>query len=488
MSYFYPRSFLSLLVLGFAVVTAPLVLALITSALSVNRLADQGEHAIREAVERTHASRTLLERLTDLERAARQYLVLGDDALIEQYARVRGRFLDTAQDLARRARTDGERERIATTIAEERGVFELLRAASPAGAGTPGPAGERILATFGRLAELARAGVADGDGIVEREIERMGDLAARAQTIVLWQLAAMVPLVLLVAAGFAFLIARPIREIDLGIRRLGHAELGAEIRVNGPADLRYLGEQLDWLRRRLLELEEQKNRFLGHVSHELKTPLTALREGTDLLSEGAAGPLNTGQRDIVRILRDNTLVLRRLIEDLLNLSAARALRANLVLREVAIRPLVERVAADQRMQIIAKRLTLLIDVTDRTFVADQDKLRIIIDNLLSNAIKFTPIGGTVRIGVGESSDDLVLTVADSGPGVAPQDRERIFEPFYQGRTPTDGPVKGSGLGLAIVREYAEAHGGRAELAAGSGPGARFEVRIPHVAAPAEVGA
>src|SRR4029077_20259370 len=118
------------------------------------------------------------------------------------------------------------------------------------------------------------------------------------------------------------LIARPIAQIDSAIRQLGSADFEHPIRVSGPADLQSLGERLDWLRRRLTELEAQKNRFLRHLSHDLKTPLAALREGTELLNDQVAGPLAPPQRQVVAIMRDNSVKLQPLIEELLGYQRA----------------------------------------------------------------------------------------------------------------------------------------------------------------------
>ena len=124
---------------------------------------------------------------------------------------------------------------------------------------------------------------------------------------------------------FAVLIARPIRQLDQAIRRMGTADFTHAIEVNGPQDLRYLGQRLEWLRSRLSELEQQQTRFLRHVSHELKTPLTAVREGAELLRDNVGGKLSPEQQDIVRIVRENTLSLQKLIEDLLTYHQTRAM-------------------------------------------------------------------------------------------------------------------------------------------------------------------
>ena len=155
---------------------------------------------------------------------------------------------------------------------------------------------QKAVGGFVGLTEHAGAITARSNELIDREVETMLATAARAQRIIFWQLLALIPVVVFLVIGFTIVIMRPIRQIDLGIRRMGSGELGVPVNVSGPEDLQYLGERLDWMRRRLLDLEQQKNRFLRHVSHELKTPLTAVREGAELLSEEVVGKLEPRQR------------------------------------------------------------------------------------------------------------------------------------------------------------------------------------------------
>jgi two-component system sensor histidine kinase GlrK len=127
---------------------------------------------------------------------------------------------------------------------------------------------------------------------------------------------------------------------------------------------------------------------------------------------------------------------------------------------------------------LAKGITLASKCEDVTLVADEEKLRIIIDNLLSNAVKFTPESGTIRLTLEEADGSAVLDVADSGPGIAPQERQRIFDAFYQGGAVPSGQVRGSGLGLSIVKELVTVHHGSVEVIEGALPGASFRVTLP----------
>ena len=339
---------------------------------------------------------------------------------------------------------------------------------------------QKAVQSFVGLAERAQAIDRRSNELIDREVENLRATARRAQRVTLWQLLALFPVVIFLVVGFTILITRPIRQIDDAIRRLGQADFAAPIQVGGPQDLQQLGERLDWMRRRLADLEEQKNRFLRHMSHELKTPLTALREGAELLSDEVVGKLAPEQREVAEILRHNSIELQKLIEDLLNYGASQFHKPFLDLAPVELRRVAHRVRDDQRLALLAKDLKLDVRVQDLNLSADSEKLRVMLDNLVSNAIKFSPSGGTIVLSAHAVGDDVEIDVADEGPGIAPEERERVFEPFYRGDHAADALVKGTGIGLSVVREYAQMHGGGVEVVS-DGPGARVRVRLPLVA-------
>jgi two-component system, NtrC family, sensor histidine kinase GlrK len=277
---------------------------------------------------------------------------------------------------------------------------------------------------------------------------------------------------------FTLLLARPIRQLDRVIAELGRGTFSRPIRVNGPSDLEALGGQLEWLRLRLLDLAQEKNKFLRHMSHELKTPLANIREGTELLMDGSVGALADDQREVTAILRENGMKLQRLIENLLSFSAWQAKSTGLEVSEFRLRPLVKTVLESQQLTLVSQRVRLDVKVEDVLLAADRAKLRLILDNLLSNAIKFTPRGGTIHIHASAQRAQLTLEVADSGPGIPLEERSRIFEAFYQGRTPQGGHVKGTGIGLSVVIEFVHAHAGTIEIVDGEYTGAHFRIRLP----------
>jgi len=470
---YYPRSFLGLLLLAFFLVAAPLIVAFYNAAVYVEQLAGQSQTAVSQAAQASRGSRLLVEQTTALERVVRQYLILDDEELINDYSRLRANFKANTSELSLQPLDEAQLSELNNTIDMEQTLYEqLIR--------KPATRQEKTALVGGYmvLSDLARNVLNTSNALIDREVESMRRTGERAQRILWLQLAATIPLGVLLAIGVTIFIARPIRQLDLAIRRLGAGEFEGDIHVVGPADLKYLGNRLDWLRQRLIELEQQKRLFLRHISHELKTPLTALREGSELLIEGTAGALSPGQREIVEILRQKSSQLQRLIEDLLNYHRVQETVGRLDLKEVRFDRVVEQALEDHRLVVQARRIRANLRLDPFTLHADEDKLRAVVANLVSNAIKYSPDEGMISLALRQQGDEAVLDIGDAGPGVPIEDREKIFDWFYQGEGAPRGRLRGSGLGLAIAREFVLAHGGRIEILQESGPGAHFRVTLP----------
>jgi two-component system sensor histidine kinase GlrK len=336
----------------------------------------------------------------------------------------------------------------------------------------------RSLNELDAMAVLARQLTDRSNQSTDAALAQLQDRTARARTALAWQAALLVPLIILAVVFLTWFVARPLRQIDRAISDLGRGDFSTAIEVKGPTDLERLGGQLEWLRLRLDELAEERSRFLRHMSHELKTPLANIREGTDLLLEGAVGQLETAQHEVATILRDNALRLQRLIENLLSYTAWQSQNSRMELSEFKIRPLIKQVLETQQLTLLSQRLRLEVKAEDLELTADRAKLRLILDNLLSNAIKYSPKGGTIYINARAEAEELVFEVADCGGGIAPAERERIFEAFYTGRSAPAGSLRGTGIGLSVVLEFVGAHGGKIEIVDGIYPGAHFRVRMP----------
>ncbi len=468
-----PKSIRRLLLVGFVLVVMPLMVALIHATYEVDRLVAQGQRALFATVRATQGSQLLLESITDMERNALQYKVLGDEALLEVYRENHQRFIDTTRKLAALNLSDLQHERLQMMIRVENGVSEVLER-------FPHDAEETANAVsgFGSLARDARKMLVDNRKLVEREVGTMETKGAEVQRSLVVQAMALVPGALIMAGIFTILITRPLRQMDKAIRRLGDGDFSKPAQIVGPRDLEQLGERLDWMRTRLLEVEQEKTRFLHHISHELKTPLTAIREGSELLSEEMVGHLNAQQTEIAAILRDNTLQLQKLIENLLNFNVASSQAFTLHIEPVALRSLIYNVLTEHKVAVLARQIVLDVSLQPVEIQGDRAKLGTVVDNLVSNAIKFSPEKGRLRVYLESRDGQAIIEVADSGPGIPEDERRRVFDAFYQGSNRANGHVRGTGLGLSIAREYAQAHGGYIEVIDGESAGACLRVVLP----------
>jgi two-component system sensor histidine kinase GlrK len=310
-------------------------------------------------------------------------------------------------------------------------------------------------------------------------LTRLQSTARDAQRISTWQFWAMVPGTIILVLIFTFLVSRPISQIDRAITQLGESGFSKPIQIKGPRDLERLGRQLDWLRVRLLELAQEKNKFLRHMSHELKTPLANIREGTELLLDGSVGDLDPAQREVADILRGNGLKLQQLIENLLSFSAWQTKSEVLTVSDFPLRGLVTSVAKTQRLALKAAHIQLKLEVDDIIVKADKEKIRTVIDNLLSNAVKFTPRDGEITIRANRTPTSFVLEFGDTGPGVPEDESPRIFDAFFQGRREQGGQVGGTGIGLSVVLECIQAHNGTVKLVESDDfSGAHFVIEVP----------
>lgn len=470
---YYPKSFRTLLLTAFLLTVLPLAVALLQAMAGIDRFAGQSRAAVGETAQAARASRALLDQATGLERLARQTLILRDLDLLADYETLRGQFKATGGQLAQLPLDAVQLAQLKRAVDAEEALFERLRQGV-----AKVPERARLVEDYAGLTRLANEVVDISNALIDRERVALERGAAETQRQLWGFLLAMLALGAGVALLASFLIGRPIRDLDAAIHRLGGGDLGPPVEVHGPADLEGLGQRLDWLRQRLADLEVQKTRFLRHVSHELKTPLTALREGAELLADGTAGPLAGTQREIVDILRQKSVQLQRLIERLLEAQQEMEGLARLRPRLLALQVLVARTAGEHRLAAAARRLELALNLVPMAVIGDSEKLATVIDNLLSNAIKHSPEGGVVQLALSRQGDSACLDVCDQGPGVAAPDRERIFDWFYQGEAPIAVGVAGSGLGLAIARELAQAHHGRLELIEDGRPGACFRLTLP----------
>ena len=268
-------------------------------------------------------------------------------------------------------------------------------------------------------------------------------------------------------------ITRPVLALARAADEVAEGRYEVEVpRVPAGDEIGDLAERFDQMAARLRETEELERNFLMTVSHELRTPLTAIRGHVAALREGVVEDpeLRAESLDVVAA---ETERLERLVGDILDLAKLDAHRFTLLQEEVDMARLLERAyarfAEEARRRSIDYRHELR---AHPVITSDGDRVLQVISNLLSNAFRWTPDGGRIDLELAAENGTVSVAVEDTGPGIAPQERERIFRPFWS----RDGG--GTGLGLAIARELAHALGGRIEVDTEEGRGSRFELVLP----------
>jgi len=452
---------------GLALMAVPLLAAILTAVLQIRDLSDTGQKIVLQGVSGARASQALFGQIASLERTARLHEVLKDPKLLDAYRTQDERLSSTREQLHTLATGD------ARVTLEELGQLQESIRASVMSNSAADPS-----ASFAQLSELVERVAQQSNAQVDAEVAALRERTLKARQQLLWLAALLLPLAIVAVFVLTVGVGRPLRQLDRAISELGQGSFTNPIEVAGPHDLERLGGQLEWLRQRLLDLAHERNRFLRHMSHELKTPLANIREGTELLMDGAVGELDSNQREVAAILRENGIKLQRMIENLLSFSAWQTSSVGLEATEFRLRPLVKQVLENQQLTLLSQRVRLDVRVEDLTLIADRGKIRLILENLVSNAVKYSPKGGTIHLQARAAGPQLVLDVADSGPGIPPEDREHVFEAFYTGRAARATAVKGTGIGLSVVLEFVAAHGGSVQIIDGQFPGAHFRITMP----------
>jgi two-component system, OmpR family, phosphate regulon sensor histidine kinase PhoR len=229
----------------------------------------------------------------------------------------------------------------------------------------------------------------------------------------------------------------------------------------------------------LRRLERVRQDFVANVSHEFKTPLTAIQGFAETLLAGAMDDPRSNRR-FVEIIRDHAMRLARLTDDLLKLARIEAGKLEVEFFPVQVLELIERCAEIALLKAAQKQITLELDVSPGlpAVRGDASLLREVLQNLLDNAIQYTPEGGQIRVSATAGAREATIGVADTGIGIPLADQERIFERFYRVDAARSREAGGTGLGLSIAKHIVEAHGGRLWVESEVGRGSKFSFSIP----------
>jgi two-component system, OmpR family, sensor kinase len=281
---------------------------------------------------------------------------------------------------------------------------------------------------------------------------------------------------LVVAAAFAWYLSRrittPVLQLSAAADEVAAGNYDVDVPEGGAGEIGELADRFGQMASRLAEAEALERNFLMSVSHELRTPLTAIRGHVEALREGVVTDEELRVASLTVIAAEAER-LERLVGDVLDLAKLDAHRFTVLQEEVDMGRLVDNAYGAFSEEARRRGIEYLCEVEAKpVIVSDGDRVLQIISNLLSNAFRWTPDGGRVGLELSATDGTVYVAVADSGPGVPPSQRERIFRPFWS------RGGGGTGLGLAIASELAGALGGRIELESSAEKGSRFELVLP----------
>jgi signal transduction histidine kinase len=334
----------------------------------------------------------------------------------------------------------------------------------------------------GRATELANATTSRTDALIAQNASAY----EHSRNVFIGVAAAAILLALVLGFLLSWSMTGPIQSIDTRLAAIASGDFSGHVDVTNRDELGALATNVnrmnDELRRLYRELEttsQHKSDFLANMSHELRTPMNAIIGFSQVLREGIVGDVNAKQAEYLDDILSSGNHLLSLINDVLDLSKVEAGQIELQVAPFSLQDALERGVSMVREQATNGGVQVTLHRNGRLDVVSGDERRIrqVIFNLLSNAVKFTPEGGQVEVGAKQVHGEMKVSIADSGPGIAAEDLERIFEEFQQ----TEAGARqreGTGLGLALSKRFVEMHGGRIWCESEVGKGSMFEFTLP----------
>ena len=415
----------------------------------------------------------LLEGIGALRRIEGRYTILKDPAFLVIF---RDRARAAADDLDRLEMllgTPAERDLVASariSLAEYR---QIVEEAAPPPPGSPHP----VIELENTLERLYRTSGAE----LRRRQAALETMAARTRGLGMAALVAATLIGLGLAAFAVLRVARPLHQLRTATQAVAEREFSEPLSVAGPSEIRDLTGAFNRMAARLGEIDRLKDEFFTGISHDLRTPLAAIRWSADLLHGGSLGPLNPKQLRLAETIQSSSRRLLALTGQIVELGRLRAGRLKLDLGPTDLRGVVGQ--AVEEVRPLAERGHLRLEVAlpdDLPLVrGDADRLHQVVVNLLANAVRFTPPGGRVSVGAMLQGAEVAVHVVDTGVGIPGELLAKIFDPYEQAHHGRGG----SGVGLTMVRGLVQAHGGRVWAESEEGRGSCFTFTLS-VAAPA----
>jgi two-component system sensor histidine kinase GlrK len=471
----------SLIVLGFVIAVIPLFLAVMYAVFGMRETSALGRTINSQVFEQTKAIRLVLQKTADIERKARLFVLLSDPLVRQPYEQqsydsTRASFKQALGTLLK-LHVDNKIALSVNELSEKENLIyqQIISSASEDNLKLP--------------VDEAFQGFRESSYSLSREFEshvdhQFNELRQQSESL---EQGLLTKGLVLLGISFIFIVillsilSRSMRQLDTSIRRLGSRDLKAPIVISGPSDMRYLGNRLEWLRTHLMELEVSKQQFMQNVAREIKQPLASIRASAEHLAKVTDEEPVSVRQDVALQLCNNVDKLETVSEELVRYTQIHSKQEMNIKATLNMEHLLESVIEDFQPVIQAKSISLKKLVRPVEISGVEEQLRSVIAKLLSNAVKYSPVEGEIRIMLRDSGMQMELEIEDEGPGIEPNERSHVFEPFFRGKSvPNDEYTEGSGLGLSIVREYVANHQGKIDIidSRQDQQGARIRVQIP----------
>ena len=466
--------------LGFSLVIVVLAAVGVLGLRAVGRLVSVNREITSETLPALRLSSGVRDTLLTMARLEGRFIILRDrryaDLWRESAAQARAdlaRLADVVHNGPEAARLRAARAAFegyhAAVLAEQGRLLVTPAGATPADESPARRLGEQVDTEVEALQQATYARVLRAESEVAR-------LEHRTWNGVIVALPTALVLALLATAVIALRITRSLRRLSAATAAVATGSFREPIPVGGRDEVAVLARSFNAMADRLHKHDELKEEFFATLSHELRSPITSVREAANLLADGVPGPLTPKQARLVDIIRRSTDRLLRLVNQILDVSRLRAGVLPLERVPLDLDWLIARAVDELRPQADEARVTLARERvgTRFTVLGDEDRLVQVVVNLLANAVRFTPVGGRVTVRLVDAGPECEIQVEDNGVGIPATELPHIFESYRQAH-PGKG---GTGLGLAIVRGLVQAHEGRVTAESVEGKGSRFTVLLP----------
>jgi two-component system sensor histidine kinase GlrK len=275
-------------------------------------------------------------------------------------------------------------------------------------------------------------------------------------------------------------ITQPISVLVKKTREIGKGDFKGNVALSSPPELAELANAFNLMCNKLGELDQMKSDFFSTVTHELRTPLSSIKMGISLLSEGREGPLTEGQKELLVLVKQENNRMVGLVNAILDLAKMEAGMMPYQIEQKNVVPLIDQVVKEMKPLVETKKIRLESEVAEKLPIPkiDTERFLQVLRNVIGNALKFTPEGGRVNVSVRTIDQGLQISVADTGPGIPENNLTSIFEKFQQVNTKGPYQPKGTGLGLAIAKQVVTHHGGKIWAESKLGQGSTFFILLP----------